>query len=585
MQSESQNALDARVERLWRTLDTRAEGQLDLNALKKGLKKMDHPLKNADVLLQDVLKAVDTNGDGVIQYNEFRTFVAETERELRTLFNSIDRDHNGQLDKNELQAAFARAGLAVPRSKLDQFFSEVDTDRDGTISFDEWRNFLLFIPVNTPGLKAVLSYYTSTVTLNPEGDVAISGDTVEGLGTKINFPSTFIGAIASIWKPHAPPIRSKEPFAPLFNKKKQAVEKDIVPTRLPEPSEWDSVELPLPIPSATPARRTLSYWRPVLTDLSPDPGYFLAGGIAGVVSRTATAPLDRLKVYLIAHTGVKDEAVHAAKQGAPVQAAKKASRPLIEATKELWKAGGIRSLFAGNGLNVLKVMPESAIKFGSYEGSKRALAKLEGHNDPQQIHPWSKFLAGGIGGIISQFFVYPVDTLKFRMQCETVEGGLHGNRLIAATAKKMWTTNGFRAYYRGLPMGLVGMFPYAAIDLGTFEYLKRAISSRNARLRGCHEEDAAPGSFMTAGIGAFSGAMGASIVYPLNLLRTRLQAQGTVLHPPTYTGIWDVTKTTVSREGVRGLFKGITPNLLKVVPAVSITYVVYENSKKAMDLK
>lgn len=156
------------------------------------------------------------------------------------------------------------------------------------------------------------------------------------------------------------------------------------------------------------------------------------------------------------------------------------------------------------------------------------------------------------------------------MQCETVEGGLHGNRLLVATAKKMWATHGIRAYYRGLMMGLVGMFPYAAIDLGTFEYLKRAVTMRNARRLRCHEEDAAPSSIATAAIGAFSGAFGASAVYPLNLLRTRLQAQGTAIHPPTYTGILDVTRTTINREGFRGLFKGLTPNLLKVVPAVSI---------------
>lgn len=156
------------------------------------------------------------------------------------------------------------------------------------------------------------------------------------------------------------------------------------------------------------------------------------------------------------------------------------------------------------------------------------------------------------------------------MQCETVPDGLHGNRLILATFLNMWRSNGIHPFYRGLPMGLIGMFPYAAIDLSTFEYLKRSISTHNAKLRGCHEEDAAPGSFMTAGIGAVSGALGASIVYPLNVLRTRLQAQGTKLHPQTYDGILDVTRKTVSREGVRGLFRGITPNLLKVVPAVSI---------------
>lgn len=119
-------------------------------------------------------------------------------------------------------------------------------------------------------------------------------------------------------------------------------------------------------------------------------------------------------------------------------------------------------------------------------------------------------------------------------------------------------------------MGLVGMFPYAAIDLGTFELLKRAITKRNAKARGCHEEDAMPGGFATAAIGGFSGALGASLVYPVNLLRTRLQTQGTVAHTRTYTGVVDCFRQTTKLEGYRGLFKGLTPNLLKVVPAVSI---------------
>lgn len=171
------------------------------------------------------------------------------------------------------------------------------------------------------------------------------------------------------------------------------------------------------------------------------------------------------------------------------------------------------------------------------------------------------------------------------MQCETVEGGLQGNKLISATARKMWEKNGIRSFYRGLPMGLVGMFPYSAIDLTTFEYTKRFVVSYNAKKRHCHEDDASPSNFATACMGAFSGAFGASVVYPINVLRTRLQSQGTAIHPPTYTGIWDVTVKTIQGEGFRGLFKGITPNLLKVVPAVSITYVVYDNSKRVLGLR
>jgi solute carrier family 25 phosphate transporter 23/24/25/41 len=55
------------------------------------------------------------------------------------MFQSIDRNQNGELDKGELKAAFARAGVSVSNSKLDQFFAEVDTNRDGVITFEEWR--------------------------------------------------------------------------------------------------------------------------------------------------------------------------------------------------------------------------------------------------------------------------------------------------------------------------------------------------------------------------------------------------------------------------------------------------------------
>lgn len=93
------------------------------------------------------------------------------------------------------------------------------------------------------------------------------------------------------------------------------------------------------------------------------------------------------------------------------------------------------------------------------------------------------------------------------------------------------------------------------------------------------------GNFATGAIGAISGAVSATMVYPLNLLRTRLQAQGTVLHPRVYGGVWDVARQTIKGEGFVGLFKGVTPNLLKVAPAVSISYVVYENSKALMGLR
>jgi solute carrier family 25 phosphate transporter 23/24/25/41 len=51
---------------------------------------------------------------------------------------------------------------------------------------------------------------------------------------------------------------------------------------------------------------------------------------------------------------------------------------------------------------VAKIMPETAIKFGSYEAAKRAFANLEGHADPTRISTYSKFTAGGVAGMVAQ---------------------------------------------------------------------------------------------------------------------------------------------------------------------------------------
>lgn len=73
------------------------------------------------------------------EYVEFRVFVEAAERQLLLLFRSIDRNHDGMVARDELQSAFQKAGIAVPRSRLVGFFDEVDLNHDGYISFDEWR--------------------------------------------------------------------------------------------------------------------------------------------------------------------------------------------------------------------------------------------------------------------------------------------------------------------------------------------------------------------------------------------------------------------------------------------------------------
>ncbi|KAI1495274.1 calcium dependent mitochondrial carrier protein [Biscogniauxia mediterranea] len=635
--AESQNQRDARVEQLWRKLDYQNRGELDWKGLQKGLRRIDHPLKNADEMLRNIITAVDRNGDGKIQFEEFRVFVEAAERQLLYLFKSIDHDKNGKLDKEELQAALHRAGLAVPMRRLDAFFDDIDHNSDGYISYEEWRNFLLFMP-NTDSMTTlhhVFTFYSDILTLTSEGDSVVSEETLQGSGTTTGFLYTFFGSILRLASP-AGQLPQQESSPPLASSSLTSSASS--PSSSSPSSPQDNNHLPhspapqlspisddseimgastshsyaqaanhaLATTSATsravlgakPTQRSISQdaeiepttrekaKRSVLIRYLPDPGYFIAGAVAGGISRTATAPLDRLKVYLLVNTHSHVNVVlDAAKHGHPLSAVRSAGRPLFSAITELYKSGGIRGFFAGNGLNVVKIMPETAIRFGAYEAAKRTLANLEGHGDAQHINPYSKFVAGGVAGMVAQVCVYPLDTLKFRLQSEYVSGGARGNALLLETARKMFAEGGFRAAYRGVTMGLIGMFPYSAIDMGTFEFLKTTYVRYKAKANGCHEEDAQPSTFATGLMGASSGAFGASVVYPLNVLRTRLQTQGTRMHPARYTGIWDVANKTVRNEGVRGLYKGLMPNLLKVAPALSITWMVYENTKRILSLR
>ena len=92
--------------------------------------------------------------------------------------------------------------------------------------------------------------------------------------------------------------------------------------------------------------------------------------------------------------------------------------------------------------------------------------------------------------------------------------------------------------------------------MSTFEALKLAY------LRSTNKEE--PGVMALLAFGSVSGSIGATSVYPLNLVRTRLQASGSSGHPQRYTGVMDVVQQTYARDGWRGFYRGLFPTLAKV---------------------
>lgn len=177
--------------------------------------------------------------------------------------------------------------------------------------------------------------------------------------------------------------------------------------------------------------------------------YLIAGGVAGATSRTATAPLDRVKVALQVQTS-------------------RAS--LMPAVKDIWKEGGLLGFFRGNGLNVLKVAPESAIRFYTFELLKKFIINGKGEKDKAEIGPMGRLFAGGLAGAVAQTAIYPMDLVKTRLQTHVCVGGKAPT--VRALSKDIWVQEGPRAFYRGLVPSLFGIVPYAGIDLAVYETLK-----------------------------------------------------------------------------------------------------------------
>ncbi|XP_007898470.1 calcium-binding mitochondrial carrier protein SCaMC-2-B isoform X2 [Callorhinchus milii] len=277
----------------------------------------------------------------------------------------------------------------------------------------------------------------------------------------------------------------------------------------------------------------------------------VAGGGAGAVSRTCTAPLDRLKVLMQVH------------------ASKANSMCIAGGFGHMIKEGGLRSLWRGNGINVIKIAPESALKFMAYEQIKRLIG-----SNQETLGIQERLIAGSLAGAIAQSTIYPMEVLKTRLALRKT-GQYSG---MANCAKRILKKEGLGAFYKGYVPNMMGIIPYAGIDLAIYETLKNSWLQRYAT------DSADPGVFVLLACGTTSSTCGQLASYPLALVRTRMQAQATKEGAPqhTMTGLF---RQILSTEGAIGLYRGLAPNFMKVVPAVSISYVVYENLKTTLGVK
>lgn len=127
-------------------------------------------------------------------------------------------------------------------------------------------------------------------------------------------------------------------------------------------------------------------------------------------------------------------------------------------------------------------------------------------------------------------------------------------RSLAHCMRNCVKHEGVGALYKGLLASLVGIVPYSGVDLALYSLLKDTYAA--------HFPDSEPGVLTLLACGSTATTCAQLVSYPLQLVRTRLQAQGMEGRPVIYNGIVDCVSKTVHAEGLRGLYRGILPNFM-----------------------
>ena len=156
-------------------------------------------------------------------------------------------------------------------------------------------------------------------------------------------------------------------------------------------------------------------------------------------------------------------------------------------------------------------MPETAIKMFVFDFAKSAL-----NSDPNLISGPQRFIAGGFAGAVSQMIVYPLEAIKTRLSVSP--SNMYSG--VADCFSKTIKADGPRALFRGCGTSVVGIIPYAGIDLMTSSMM------RDACVKYYDSRGKEPGPFAMLGVGVCSGTMAMTLTYPIGLVRTRLQASG-----------------------------------------------------------
>jgi len=172
-----------------------------------------------------------------------------------------------------------------------------------------------------------------------------------------------------------------------------------------------------------------------------------------------TAPFERVKVLL---------QIQGQKELAPGEKPKYAGG--VDVVRQLYKEGGIKSVYRGSAMTLARDGPGSAAYFATYELIKRRLTPKDEFGNPGQLSLTAVMAAGGAAGVAMWIPVFPVDTIKSRLQSAA------GNPTIGGTIRELYARNGLKAFFPGMGPAMARAVPANAATFLGVELAQKAMT-------------------------------------------------------------------------------------------------------------
>lgn len=264
-----------------------------------------------------------------------------------------------------------------------------------------------------------------------------------------------------------------------------------------------------------------------------------SGGTAAAVSKTAVAPIERVKLLL----QVQDASSHIA--------ADKRYKGIVDVLVRVPKEQGFAALWRGNLANVIRYFPTQALNFAFKDTYKKMF--LDGVDKKKEF--WKFFVgnlaSGGAAGATSLCFVYPLDFARTRLGADVGKGADREFKGLTDCILKIVKSDGPIGLYRGFFVSVQGIIIYRAAYFGMFDTAK-AVFSADKKL-----------NFFAAWAIAQVVTVGSGILsYPWDTVRRRMMMQSG-RKDVLYKNTLDCAQKIIRNEGISAMFKGALSNVFR----------------------